>query len=583
MATLIPNSLAELRGVEAYDQQIADLLRQLTDEAWIWYHCPPNGLKPRFLVMSTVHGLVGVDVHAWAPEEVVRVTPSGVELTSGRKFDVAGELGLKLEDLRSRLRGHRAEYETDGLILLPRFNKQSFVASGLDRAIPVDLVRTREDLSADGVGELVPSLPNPWAADVLAECRARLYPETTFMRPKRVTDSGRSERVLVRIQLEQEQECLVRQMNDGVCVVHGVAGSGKSLILAARARYLASLHPEWRIALICFNRALIGYLEELLGDRRHFVEVSTIHSWAKRQGVYLAWKDDPEKLEAERRRIEEAVTRSSIRESWDAILVDEGQDFRANWLSLLSRAVRRNRGGLLMVMDASQAIYHQSSADEAFQKATRVFLHTNYRNTEQIGRFATQGVFGAVTDRSGKTRDNQIFPEYRVQGEKVQVIWTQSWDAQAEFIAREIRRLCDERTANFRDIAVLFPTWRGTKRRLTEALEQQGIPHFVLERDLESRDAFDLTEDSVKAMTIHSAKGLEFPIVFLFGIETLKVPENLGACEEMAASQTRLAYVGMTRATDILYLTYTRPNLIMERAANLDSYCRVLTYPDDFV
>ncbi|MGV7796011.1 3'-5' exonuclease, partial [Mycobacterium kansasii] len=72
---------------------------------------------------------------------------------------------------------------------------------------------------------------------------------------------------------------------------------------------------------------------------------------------------------------------------------------------------------------------------------------------------------------------------------------------------------------------------------------------------LSETDAYEEESDQVTMMTLHAAKGLEFPIVFLIGMEEnifplSRVNEDIDELEE----ERRLAYVGITRAEETLYL-----------------------------
>ena len=70
-------------------------------------------------------------------------------------------------------------------------------------------------------------------------------------------------------------------------------------------------------------------------------------------------------------------------------------------------------------------------------------------------------------------------------------------------------------------------------------------------------DNYDETQEAIVLMTLHSAKGLEFPVVFLAGMEEGVFPGRLfdGSIEELE-EERRLAYVGITRAKERLYLTH---------------------------
>jgi len=70
------------------------------------------------------------------------------------------------------------------------------------------------------------------------------------------------------------------------------------------------------------------------------------------------------------------------------------------------------------------------------------------------------------------------------------------------------------------------------------------------------QDFFDPRADRVALMTMHAAKGLEFPVVFVVGLEEGLMPLVFGAPDAAAeAEERRLLYVAMTRARDRLYLT----------------------------
>ncbi len=76
-------------------------------------------------------------------------------------------------------------------------------------------------------------------------------------------------------------------------------------------------------------------------------------------------------------------------------------------------------------------------------------------------------------------------------------------------------------------------------------------------------DRYDENSDAVILMTIHAAKGLEFPVVFLAGMEDGIFPsqQNIGEPEEMS-EERRLAYVAITRAKEKLYITHARERMV---------------------
>ena len=123
-------------------------------------------------------------------------------------------------------------------------------------------------------------------------------------------------------------------------------------------------------------------------------------------------------------------------------------------------------------------------------------------------------------------------------------------------------------------------THEGARRRKQEALKR--LPAWIkqlAESQIEDRgqlqlldllDALSLSSDGaqdknkgndnqVSLMTIHASKGLEFPVVFVCGVEEDQLPHKNSAQSDMAlAEERRLFYVAITRAKDKLHLTYAR-------------------------
>ncbi|HHG2235430.1 TPA: DNA helicase II [Vibrio parahaemolyticus] len=103
-----------------------------------------------------------------------------------------------------------------------------------------------------------------------------------------------------------------------------------------------------------------------------------------------------------------------------------------------------------------------------------------------------------------------------------------------------------------------------------EAEEMSLLTAFLTHAALESGEGqADEFEDAVQLMTLHSAKGLEFPLVFMVGVEEGMFPSQMSAEEAgRLEEERRLCYVGMTRAMQKLYITYAE----MRRLYGQDKY-----------
>jgi len=89
--------------------------------------------------------------------------------------------------------------------------------------------------------------------------------------------------------------------------------------------------------------------------------------------------------------------------------------------------------------------------------------------------------------------------------------------------------------------------------------QDEGLDIFLEEVSLVSDvDQADFEGNAVTLMTLHAAKGLEFPVVFMVGMEETVFPHSRALYDEFQMEEERrLCYVGMTRAREELYMLYT--------------------------
>jgi len=139
-----------------------------------------------------------------------------------------------------------------------------------------------------------------------------------------------------------------------------------------------------------------------------------------------------------------------------------------------------------------------------------------------------------------------------------------------DFYEKDSRGSAESRVENLDELVNVAARFRRTPEDVEAGLSELSafLSHAALEAGEGQGEAW---QDCVQLMTLHSAKGLEFPFVFLVGLEdglfpSQKSTEEPGRLEE----ERRLAYVGITRARDHLMLSYAESR----RLHGVESYAR---------
>ncbi|SFM11809.1 ATP-dependent DNA helicase PcrA [Gracilibacillus orientalis] len=130
--------------------------------------------------------------------------------------------------------------------------------------------------------------------------------------------------------------------------------------------------------------------------------------------------------------------------------------------------------------------------------------------------------------------------------------------------------------------------FKTVTKHFEETNEDKTLVNFLtdlaLVSDIDRMDDDPTADDSVTMMTLHAAKGLEFPVVFLIGMEESVFPHSRSMMdEEQMQEERRLAYVGITRAEELLHVSHAKMRTLFGRT-NMNPISRFIDeLPADLV
>ena len=137
--------------------------------------------------------------------------------------------------------------------------------------------------------------------------------------------------------------------------------------------------------------------------------------------------------------------------------------------------------------------------------------------------------------------------------------WLERTEKAVAAMTMENRLRYTSENTNIRSKIESYRPYEAAYHRIVDISSALGnrIEDFLVALSLQSdTDVYDSKSEKVSLMTIHAAKGLEFPVVFIVGCEDGYIPYHHKGSD--LEEERRLFYVAMTRAMDRLYCTYTR-------------------------
>ena len=590
MATLIPAI-----GTSAFDstgeRRLAERLEQKLDADYLLWHNVPIGPKqthPDFVVLHPRHGLLVLETKDWHLSTIQRATrqawdilADGILKTVINPLAQARHCAIQVVNVLERdphlvhesgpHKGKLAFPWGHGVVFT-RITRKQFEDAGLGEAIEPHYAICQDEMLESADSEAFQQrLWNMFAhrfggaisLPQLDRVRWIMFPQVRVQTQGALFDDSDADAQLPDIMrvMDIQQEQLARSLGEGHRVIHGVAGSGKTMILGYRAEYLAqaSTASSKPILILCFNEPLGVKLHSVMQakglDGR--VHVRHFHKWCREQlvayGQTLPVQGSSQQYVDELvERVIRAVDRKQIPSGqYQAVMIDEGHDFAPEWLKLVTQMVDPTTNSLLVLYDDAQSIYERERSKNFSFKSVGIqaqgrttILKINYRNTRQILQTASLVAADLLT---ADDKDDDGIPLVKPvscgrEGPAPVIIKLPNLRDEAFAIADHLASAHQEGFA-WGDMAVLCADWK-TMDVCASALTQRKLPHHVRRRSGDYQPG----ADAIQVMTMKVSKGLEFPVVALPGVGHMPAP---GEDEKEAA---RVFYVAATRATQRLVM-----------------------------
>ncbi len=655
------------------EKRVYDLLARLSDDYWVWPELSVGEQYPDFVVAHPRLGIAVLEVKDWV--EVCEADASSVLVRTRdgaqrREHNPLQATRAKAIAVASKLEARPKLLHTGGpfqgklklawtyAVVFPNLTRMWIYTLGdvFEPSYLVaddDLHPSRFEDRMRGLAWRFPAQLEPGDMD---EVRAALQPQLIIRDSRTGGEVGiadmRQEQVAKEglfaakgNELDEEvtpegKRIAVKQL--GVRLVRGVAGSGKTLVLALRARFLAEAYPDWQILVTTFNKALAEDLAARLAghsDRitvQHFHalcaqmlgsigvwqggpvgdsmgllanllprEFPAVNQWdaaflaseiawikdcgirseedylqiaragrgerlsrAERSQLYRIYQRYEERLRDRRRfdwqdvplLVQRAIENGDLTPpAYHAILVDEAQDFAPTWFDVLRHLLLPDQPSMFLAADSTQRIYRSFSwrAMGLHVVGRTRILPRSYRSTYEIMRAAAvlvednPDLKATLADEEEEPLRSELDPAWMRHGPQPELRRFNSRPDEVSYLARRINSLIAEGYAPG-DIVVLHARAFGPEQ-YRSALRQAGVAQISLDPAAVGR------RDVVQFATIHSVKGLEYRVVFIVQAQLLFESDRPIPFSERAkftADQLRLLYVAMTRARDLLTISY---------------------------
>jgi len=442
------------------EKRVYNLLRnKLTNDFYVWHEPIVKGRYPDFIVLGKTFGLLVIEVKGWYPTQIIEgnshffTIRSNLHETTENQQSPLRQCKEYLDQILNQFPQYRILQQQQGKykgkiafpvglgVIMSNITEKQATNIDLNKLLCKPQVAYRDELLAwqNISGEnLIRRLEamftvrfpfSPLTSDQISTIKGILYPEIVVRskqaRPESIPGFFSplpSDTVLKT--LDSRQESLARTIGEGHRIFFGVSGSGKTLLLIARAKMLANNFPEARIIVLCFNVSLASHLRSILHQQDENyqyqkIEINNFHEWAGSILGSLPSSVSGNFDEYVGVEVFKKLSSYAFEQKWDAILVDEAHTFVPIWFRCCVQALKNSeKGDLMIVADGSQSLYKRSDfkwKEVGVQAQGRTIskkfdLDKNYRNTREV-LSAAWGLLSPLNQQDKMLEDEEVtFP-----------------------------------------------------------------------------------------------------------------------------------------------------------------------------
>lgn len=554
------------KGESKVLEGLKNAYKNTIDEVYIYVQSTISGKRPDFIVIDQKRGISILEVKDWSEDYIINVNRRKVKLLDlecdNPIIQVKGYKSILSSAAFSRDFQNINEEDISTCVIFTNMNKDIKEKESLKGLFNKSVKYLfKNDILNINLDNIFNSYEVNYSEQDLKEIRVALFPEIE------IVNVEKSHELLEDIKaLDFEQEEFAKKIPLGNYMVTGIPGSGKTVILLSRAIHLIKENPDWRVLILTYNKSLSYKLNSKLDKiAENFknninnndinlenIEIRNFHSEVNRIINNLRRPSNIDINEWFREEVVKIAIKK-VKPTYDAILIDEYQDFYMKWIELCVKLCKNytDKNGkevknIFLAGDRLQSIYNDRDISWKSigidMRGRSKFLKTSYRsakqhmnisldflkNNKKLKAEVEKFYIDESEDKSLNSLNDGsidfITGNYSLIGDKIIELKKQGYKNEDFLVLAATKKICD-----------------NIKNSCVESIRYQ----MGYVKDLDQNEM----SDNIVITTYHSAKGLEAKVVFLTSMDSIF---NGDDPEEILKRKT--IYVGMTRASERLYI-----------------------------